>query len=81
MSLGNGLSTALTSPDQIHVIRPLSASSSPIVTITTRSTDPPSTGRMIVWWSATPPRNETSSVTTKAGQYGQPWFAVSDQAM
>jgi hypothetical protein len=81
VSLGNGLSTALTSPDQIHVIRPFSASNNPIVTITTRNTSPPSTGRMIVWWIATPPANETSNVTTKAGQYGQPWFTVSDQAM
>ena len=30
---------------------------------------------------ATPPANEKASVTTNAGQYGQPWFAVSVQGM
>ena len=29
-----------------------------------------------VWWTATPPANDTSSVTKNAGQYGQPWFDV-----
>ena len=66
--VGNGLCMARTSPDQISVTRPLSASSRPIVTITTRSTEPFSFGRMIPWWIATPPTNDASSVTANAGQ-------------
>ena len=77
---GNGLSTARTSPPQISVTRPLTKIRSPIVTITTRRTEPFSLGRMIAWWTAAPPRNDTASVNANAGQYPQPWFAVSVQA-
>ena len=66
--VGNGLSMARTSPDQISVTRPFSASSRPIVTMTTRSTEPLSFGRMIPWWIATPPANDARSVTANAGQ-------------
>ncbi len=79
--VGNGLSTARTSPDQIIMISPLMKSSRPIVTITTRSTEPFSFGRITPWWMPTPPRNETTSVTANAGQYVQPWFVVSAHAM
>ena len=50
--VGNGLCTARTSPDQIRMTSPLIASSRPIVTITTRSTEPFSFGRMTPWWIA-----------------------------
>ena len=52
--VGNGLSTARTSPDQINVTSPLITSSRPIVTITTRSTEPRSFGRITTWWIAEP---------------------------
>ena len=65
---GNGLCTARTSPPQIRITRPLIRIRRPIVTITTRSTEPFSFGRMIVWWTAAPPRNETASVQANAGQ-------------
>ena len=55
--------------------------SRPIVTITTRNREPFSFGRMIVWWTAAPPKNETPSVSANAGQYAQPWLVVSVQAM
>ncbi len=79
--VGNGLCIALTSPDQMRVMSPLMSRSRPMVTITTRSTDPFSFGRMTDWWIAAPPTNETASVNTNAGQYSQPWFVVSVQAM
>jgi hypothetical protein len=66
--LGNGLCTARTSPDQMSVTRPLIASSRPIVTITTRRTEPFSLGRMTPWWIAAPPTNEAISVNANAGQ-------------
>ena len=46
---GNGLSTARTSPDQISCASPLIRISKPIVTITTRSTEPRSFGRITSW--------------------------------
>ncbi len=78
---GNGLSTARTSPPQIQVTRPLIMIRRPIVTITTRSTEPFSFGRITVWCTAAPPRNETPSVNTNAGQYPQPWLVDKVQAM
>jgi hypothetical protein len=39
-----------------------------MVTITTRSTEPFSFGRMIPWWIAAPPTNDASSVIANAGQ-------------
>ena len=44
--VGNGLCTARTSPPQMSVTRPLMKIRSPIVTITTRSTEPFVFGRM-----------------------------------
>ena len=51
------------------------------MTITTRRTEPFSFGRMIPWWIAAPPTKEARSVNANAGQYPQPWFVVSVQAM
>ena len=79
--VGKGLCTARTSPPQMSVTKPLIARSRPIVTITTRSTEPFSLGRITPWWIAAPPTNEAIRVKTNAGQYPQPWFAVSVQAM
>ena len=59
---GNGLWTARTSPVQIQVVSPLSSSSRPIVTITTRICEPRSTGRITAWWIPNPPTNDTSRV-------------------
>jgi hypothetical protein len=57
----------------------LTTKKSPIVTIATVSTDAPSTGRITTRSSTTPPANEASTVTTKAGQYAKP-CCVSVQA-
>ena len=66
--VGNGLCTARTSPDQIIVTSPLMKRSRPIVTMTTRSTEPFSFGRITPWCTAAPPTNESASVAAKAGQ-------------
>jgi hypothetical protein len=65
---GNGLSTALTSPPQIHPVSPLMAIRSPIVTITIAISGRFSTGRMTTRSIPTPPANAISSVSTNAGQ-------------
>jgi hypothetical protein len=64
----NGLFSACGSPLQCQITKPLTAIRSPIVTMTTRSTAPRSTGRMTMRWVTTPKANENASVTTNAGQ-------------
>ncbi len=53
----------------------------PPVTITTRTWEPRSTGRITAWWMPMPPANETASVAANAGQYDHPWFVVSVHRM
>ena len=49
--------------------------------ITTVRTDVRSTGRITTRWTPTPSTKAKTSVATNAGQYDQPWFSISVQAM
>ena len=39
------------------------------------------TGAITTRWMPTPSTNAKTSVATNAGQYDQPWFSISVQAM
>ena len=51
------------------------------MTITTRTCELRSTGRITAWWMPMPPKNDTTRVITNAGQYETPWFVVSVHRM
>ena len=81
VSFGNGLGKARISADQISGASPLKISTSPIVMITTVSTDALATGAITTRWIPSPSTNANRSVATNAGQYDQPWCSISAQAM
>ena len=81
VSFGNGLGKALISADQIRLASPLKVSTRPIVMITTVRTEAFETGAITTRWMPSPSTNAKTSVPTKAGQYDQPWFSISVQAM
>jgi hypothetical protein len=76
----NALGNCFVSAPQIHGASPWKTSARPIVTITIVSTDAPSTGRITVRSSATPPANESASVRKNAPQNGIPLCSMSAQA-
>ena len=49
--------------------------------ITTVRTEAFATGAMTTRWMPTPRANAKTSVAANAGQYDQPWFSISVQAM
>ena len=67
VSVPNGLWSCCGSPLHSQMMKPLIATSRPIVTMTIRSTLPRSTGRITTRWMQTPPTNEMRRVATNAG--------------
>ena len=81
VSFGKGLGNARISADQIRLASPLNVRTRPIVMITIVRTDALETGAMTTRWIPRPSAKAKASVTTNAGQYDQPWFSISVQAM
>ena len=67
------------SADQIRPAKPLKTRTSPMVMITTVSTDAFATGWMTTRWIPKPSTNAIASVAANAGQYDQSWFSISAQ--